>query len=217
MDEEVKTEEVNQEPQPVYKDTKKTYLLIIVLILIASGLLAIALLPKPNLQTGVVQKQTPKPAQTTLTISSSPVVDSKTTKYMTAITIDTGTNKVTAVQLELSYNPNDITNVDIVPGSFFSNPNILLKKIDPANGRITYALGIPLGQKGVSGKGVLASLQFSAFPSTQSAMITINFEPKTSVSAEGYAQSVIKSLTSSLFTLRPIPFATPQTSSASAK
>lgn len=200
------TEEKNQnnsEANPISDTAKKTYLLILVLALIVVGLLAVAFLPKPGAPSNTISNSTPSPLQTSLTIDSNPV-QSKTnpSKFTEEVAIDSGQNSVTAVQLELTYDPKALTNVDIVPGDFFTNPNVLLKKIDPSTGRITYAIGVPLGQKGVTGKKNVAEISFSIVLGYETKPISINFEPKTSVSAEGYAQSVAKSLTGSLFILK---------------
>ena len=193
----------NQRAEPISETTKKTYLLIFVLGLIVLGLLAIAFLLKPTPPSSTIAKPTPVPAQTTLVISSAPVKNAQNPlKYSADVTINPGQNKVTAVQLELNYNPKELTNVEIAPGTFFDNPNVLLKKIDTVNGRITYAIGVALGQKGASGQKTVAVISFFVAPGSETNPVSINFEPKTSVSAEGYAQSVTKSLTGSTFTLK---------------
>ena len=84
--------------------------------------------------------------------------------------------------------------------------NLLLKNIDAQNGRITYALGT---NNSAAGKGSVAEISFSVIPGFAETPITINFEPKTQVSAEGITQSAIKSLTGSQFILKqsqqPLP------------
>jgi hypothetical protein len=194
----------NQDSKSQTQTAKRTYLLILLLALIATGLLAIAFIPKVNAPpVTTTVKPIQSPVQTTLVISSNPIQDKvNPLKYTVDIAIDSGQNNVTAVQLELSYNPKALTNVDITPGTFFNNPNILLKKIDPVNGRITYALGVSLGQKGISGQKNVAQISFFVVPGFGTTPIAINFDPKTSVSAEGYAQSVVKDLTGSLFTIK---------------
>jgi len=44
------------------------------------------------------------------------------------------------VQLEIAYDPTAIYNVSIIPGGYFSNPQVLLNNIDVTTGRISYAL-----------------------------------------------------------------------------
>ena|ERR1035437_2090897 len=152
-------EEKTQKTQDSKSEThtaKRTYLLILLLALIATGLLAIAFIPKVNAPVTTTVKPIQSPVQTTLVISSEPIQDKvNPLKYTVDVAIDSGQDNVTAVQLELSYNPKALTNVDIAPGTFFNNPNILLKKIDPVNGRITYALGVPWDKKESQDKKML--------------------------------------------------------------
>ncbi|HKC14544.1 MAG TPA: cohesin domain-containing protein [Patescibacteria group bacterium] len=171
----------------------RTFILILVLIVSVAGLLALSL--------NLTPKETPTPvpvsvAQTTLSLTTPSASGSA---FVSNVVIDTRGNKATAVQLELSYNPQDITSVDVRPGTFFKTPDELLKKIDTANGRISYALGVGLGQKGVSGQGVIATLSFRKLRTA--GITSIDFAAKSLVSAEGIAQSVLKSTLGTKFDL----------------
>src|SRR3989344_6573540 len=136
--------------------SRRTLILIIVLIGITAVLLAIALTPK---QAPVPAPQKPTPAisyaQTTLRINNNPTVINSTSSaaplYSTDVTITTGDNKVNAVQLELAFDTTHLYNVDIKPGPLFQNGAELLKKINDQTGTISYAIVSPLGQKGFSG------------------------------------------------------------------
>lgn len=99
---------------------------------------------------------------------------------------------VTAVQLELSFDPKLLTNMSIKEGPFFTNPVTLLKNINSATGKISYALGISPQARGVQGEGIIAILEFQAKSQGPKAT-TISFLPKTLVTAEGIEMSVIKS------------------------
>jgi hypothetical protein len=183
---------------------KKTFILILLLVLITLGLLAIALLPITKSPT--VAKPTPATlayAQTTLSFSIP--VNTNLDNYSTDVLISTGDNKTTAVQLEISYDPKILTNVDIKPGAFFTSPVVLLKKIDTVNGRISYALGINPNQKAIAGSGTVATISFSTVSGTTATQTPINFELKTAATAVGYAQSVLKQSTGVLFSISPTP------------
>jgi hypothetical protein len=47
------------------------------------------------------------------------------------------------VQLEISYDPNMLIVDSVMPGTFFTNPDVALQNIDPITGRISYALHCP--------------------------------------------------------------------------
>ncbi len=174
----------------------RTVLLIILLIAGVAGLLALSIKPtqppQPTTQESV--------AQTSLTVAQ-PKVDLNGNSTAD-ILINTQGNKVTAVQLEMTYDPQVLGNVDIKPGPFFTNPTELLKKTD--GGKISYALGVGLGQKGVSGNGIVATISFTKLANT--GKTSINFASKSLVSAEGVIQSVLRNTKGVTFDLSTLIF-----------
>jgi len=134
---------------------KRTLALIVVLILITVGLVWLSVYTQPQPKTQVVQKQTLKlpPAVTTIALSSTPDFAATSSSYSLDVKISSGENKVTAVQLEMSYDPKAINVTDILPGTFLNNPIVLLKKIDEQNGRVSYAVAIKPGDETISGNG----------------------------------------------------------------
>ncbi len=175
----------------------RTLILILVLILSAVGLLALSLNNKPEPATIVAPVSI---AQSTLSLTTPKASASGT--LTSDVVINTNANKVTAVQLELSYNPKDINIVDVTPDLFFKNPTELLKKIDSDNGRISYAMGVGLGQKGISGQGIVATITFTKLSTTGTT--SIDFLAKSLVSAEGLAQSVLKTTLGTNFDLSTV-------------
>lgn len=199
MDEQnTNTEPVKEEPKTTVPTTHsgvplKTVLLIILLALVAGILVYVAVSPKksnPGMTT--TTKETKNPAETVLSINPA-VKDNTTSTYSSDVLVNTGSNTINGVQLELYYDPSIITNVIIKPGSFFSSSVELLKKIDQSNGRISYALSVLPGQKGESGKGTFATITYTVIPSLTSDRTSFNFLPKTEVSGEGTPGSLLKS------------------------
>jgi len=156
-------------------------------------------------------------AQTTLSFGN-PIIATTSSalilNYSLPINIVTGKNQVTAVQLELQYDPLILTDVAVVPGSFFTKPVVLLNQIDAKTGRISYAFGIQLEDKGIIGKGVVANLTFSVKANAPE-KTGIIFMPKTLVTAEGINKSVLKESVNGLFAIgvKP-PIAPPSASPA---
>ena len=180
---------------------KRTLYLIIVLFLTALGLMFIAqLTPYPKTpQPNIVAIPTPAVAQTALLFDEiSMSTSSAKPLYSLPIIIQTGKNLVTGVQLELSYDPEIITNVSIQQGSFFLKPVVLLNNIDKENGRISYALGINPQDSGKKGEDIVATLNFKTNVLSPTAT-TISFLPKTLVTAEDVEQSVLKSTSPTQF------------------
>jgi flagellar basal body-associated protein FliL len=188
--------------------SRRTLALILLLVLVTIALLIVALLPAIKFPS---TPKAPPPltyAQTMLSLS----IPTKlaTNSYSTNVEISSGSNKTTAVQLELSYDPKVLTNVTVAPGTFFTSPVVLLKKIDTVNGRISYALGINPTQKAINGSGTVATITFSTLSGTTVIQTPINFGLKTAATAVGYAQSVLKQTTGVLFTLpSKVPTPTP--------
>lgn len=175
--------------------TNKTTLLILFLFLVTCGLLYLAITSSP-VQKKAALTPTPTPmsvnAKSTLSlITASATESSKTASNTVAIVVD-GTNNVNAVQIELSFDPKAITNVAILPGTFFKQPTVLLKNIDTANGRISYALAEQLDIPGHVGKGTVALLTFDTIPSMKPMATPITFLPKTAVTADKILESVLK-------------------------
>lgn len=171
----------------------RTFLLILILIISAAGLVALSL----NTKTTPPVTLPVSMAQTTL-IMNTPVA-STSGVLSSSIVINTNGNSVSAVQIELSYNPSDISNVDIKPGPFIKNPAELFKKIDADKGRVSYGLGIGLKEKEAKGAGVVAMLSFTKLRT--SGTTSIAFLPKSVVTSLGISQSVLRSATGLTFDL----------------
>ncbi|MDP2672081.1 MAG: cohesin domain-containing protein [Candidatus Daviesbacteria bacterium] len=189
--------------------SKRTLFLIFALLIITSVLVMITLYnPSPKTDSPVPAENVVKePIEQTVLSFGNPLIatsSSTSVSYSLPANIETGANKVTAVQIELQYDPRVLTNVSIVPGSFFKNPEVLLSQIDAKTGRISYALGASLKDPGVSGKGTVTTIQFqtkAGIPQETS----IIFLPKTLVTAEGLTQSVLKETTNSLLKIGEKP------------
>lgn len=175
----------------------KTLILIIFLSVVAGVAVFIAVSPKNETPQGTSQSsglqptKAPNVAFTTLSIIPNPLTIS-TPSASVDVSIDTKTNKVTAVQLEISYDPKALTNVDIAPGTFFDNPIVLVKKIDQQEGRITFALAISPSQTAKMGTGNVAMITFTSLI-TPVGKTEIKVLPETLVTAEGVSSSVLKS------------------------
>ena len=119
---------------------------------------------------------------------------SSQTVYSLPVLINTQTDKVTGVQLELKYDPAVIENLKINPGSFFTSPITLISRVDATNGRISYVIVLAPQEIAKSGSGVVATLGFnsSAKVPTQT---SIQFLPKSLVTAQGIKQSVLSAVT----------------------
>lgn len=191
--------------------SKKILIVIAILIVLAVALVAIFVSKKKPLEqplnTGNSQSPTTFPTvviaqQANSILSFSPLsLSASQSPQQLPITIESS-NDVTAVQLELTFDPEKITNVDVTAPKtqgFFDNPTVLLKNVDKTKGRITFAFGISPAQSPKKGNGTVAVLSFTP-KLTLGEQTQINFLPKTLVTAIGVTQSVLKSASNATIT-----------------
>jgi hypothetical protein len=175
--------------------SKRTLFLIIALFVITAVLLTVAIY-KPQVSKEIpTATPTPvPPAQAILYFGNPEIIASSaaTFTYSVPINISAGKNKITAVQLELKYDPNLLTKVEIASGSFYLKPIVALDKIDDIAGRISYALfdSRPMENE-LSGKSDLAILKFTVKSKIYEKAV-IEFLPKSLVIAEGVSGSILK-------------------------
>ena len=148
--------------------------------------------------TPVVSNPSPMvPAHTALSFASNAITAAPGQQSKVDISIDTSDNAVTAVQLELQYDPMVVSNVQVTSGPLLQNPVVLINKNDTKTGRVTYAFGILPNHQPVQGMGSIATVTFT----TKGAVGTqsdITLLPSTLVTARGVAESVLKASTSSV-------------------
>lgn len=180
--------------------SRRTLILIASLTGITVVLLSIALLaqqPKPTDTKPYITQTappTPTPKIETLLMLSPNLLTISSQSGSLQVDIDSGNNDLTAVQLELIYNPKLITIVDVKPGSFFGNSaEILPKQIDQKAGRITYIAGVQPTQSAVKGKGTVAVITFtSALTAGQSTIIDFLANKSQATDANDLKNSVLK-------------------------
>lgn len=180
-------DEINNEIKK--KKLNKTWILVAGLVIL-TVLLLVASFASKNLSPlkSVTQNEKTDFAHTSLTVSED-IITTPDGNYETEITINTNGDKISGVQIELSFDPKILTNVDIAPGNFLNNPTVLEKTIDTKNGVIKYTVAIKPGEKTVEGTGTLTVLSFTKIGSEPT---NINFLPTSQVSTTGLNQSVLK-------------------------
>lgn len=81
------------------------------------------------------------------------------------------------IQLEIGYNPNTMSEVQLFPGDYFIDPKILFENIDIKTGRISYSLSSSQFSNKTS--GIVATMYF--LPLSSAGQTTIRFLPKTTI------------------------------------
>lgn len=187
---------------------KKTLALISGLVLVTIVLFIIALragqqqqAPSVPQSSQMAHQTPPVPAHTVLKLGPNPLSVGPGQEGSVNVNINTSDNDVTAVQLELGYDPRIVSNVKITPGPLFTNPVILIDKNNPSEGRYTYAFGITPNDQPVKGNGVVATITFTTSASSIGKKTQIGLLPTSLVTARGVAQSVLKTSTGTVLTV----------------
>lgn len=180
---------------------KKTAYFVVALVGITIVLLMLAIynFNQSNQLPTIQQTKSTSPsyARAILTIDTpQPTVNANGSKVYTATikinTPATGYNAINAAQLDLSYDPRVLTNVDIKAGPLMDKPVELLKKIDTQKGTINYDLAASPSKDNLGYVvGNLAVLTFTVNPSAKGTT-AINFLPTTIVTSAGFSQSVLQ-------------------------
>lgn len=186
--------------------SKRTLILIAILLAITAGLLVLAFSPlrKPQVEKPSEKIAELPYAQTVLTVSK-PILSGDT--YTANVLINTGTNNIDAVQLEMTFDPTQITDVEVSPGTFLVNPIVLIDEVNPETGSVSYAISSAPGQESKGGTGIVAVITFQQL-GAEGTETAINFEPKTLVSSQEIDKPILKSATGITFTLQEVAQAT---------
>lgn len=171
--------------------SKKITLLIGVLVVLTVLLLGLAL--KSQYIPSVSKSPTPTPPVMPLTklmINPATLDLTSNASGVLQVDIDSSSNEITGVQLELQYDPKALRDVTITPGSFLTDPLIILNKINSTTGRISLILGVTAQQTPVKGKGTVAVIHFSKVSSALTST-DVSILPSSEVTAQGVDTTVL--------------------------
>ncbi len=184
---------------------------LIIVLVVVFGVLLIAFLSRGESDQQTSSNQSVSPTrlppslpQTTLRFDPNPIKLDKDGKVHAKIYMDTKENKVSAVQLELAYDPKVLSFVSIEPEDFFANRQEIIKRIDAQRGRITYAVGITPQQRStpIQGEDTIVEIVFTPVSSTVKET-NITFLPHTMVTALGIQNSVLRKTTNGNVLIEP--------------
>ncbi len=132
---------------------------------------------------GIVWDKQPK-TNNDVTLSMVPNAMSalKGQKNTVSIAIETKSNTVSAVELTLSFDPKVLRVDNAVPGDFFVEPTILLKKIDNTSGKLIYVLGSLKPKKGA---GSLASITVTKIAASGTTTLMLTEDTKVAAIGAG--------------------------------
>lgn len=189
---------------------RKTTILIVILAVVTALLIFLAVTSDTTQQMLI----TDEPSQTVPTetvvqpyatlgfsVPQLDLVNSQTATQSVDIVLDSAGKGVFSAQIELQYDANALFNMSLqVPtqNSFFG-PNVttlIPPEINPSQGRISYAVALSPTEKEKIGRGVIATLTFTANRFNTLPKTEISFLQKSAVTTISGSSSILKSSTS---------------------
>ncbi len=168
------------------KSSKRLIIGIIILV----GLIAIVATRGQQLQPAPVGINEIKNTAGTVDLSFSPnKLDLELGKERTvSLLINTGAQKATGAQIELTYDPSYLTISSITPNTFFSN---VLSNPSFTSGKVTFTYATNPDQGGASGSGNIAVVKIKGL---KTGTTSLAFGDQTAVSAIDSSANVLKSV-----------------------
>lgn len=170
------------------------------------GILTVILLMVVGVGAGVYLTQAPRQTVTKANLTTTDISfkpSEISVDALSSFTLDVfgnaNNNQITSVKLTIKYDPTALDLLSIAPKEFL--PKVLIAP-SIASGSATVSLGTD-GNSGISGSGILASLNFRAkdFPAGST---TINFDPgQTQVNILGQSQNVLGNLFPATIRINP--------------
>lgn len=186
-----------QPPEPVAKSPSKKPLIIVSVILCAVVAIGIWLVrqnkSEPDNAQETNQSETPSPEdqkQTTLEVNAAAATISSDLVTV-PISIDTGKNTVSAVELHISVEPSAVAGLKVTPGSFFDSPTVLEDKAGDSPGTYIFTIGSLTPRQG---SGVIALVSWTKAAGA-TGNVTVQLDEYTQVAAIGELGTVLKSMT----------------------
>lgn len=139
---------------------------------------------------------------------SSPLVSATTNPVKVDIIVETGGQAISGTQLELTYDPEIISNITVSSpqDSFFGSPadyKILHTNIDDENGTLSFTVAANNRSLAKKGNGKVASLTFNVNRNAGAKSTNVSFAPTTLVTIFGASQTVLRQASGLTIVLDP--------------
>src|SRR3989304_2797477 len=122
-----------------------------------------------------------------------------------SVDISSGTNSVIGAELNINFDPNYVEVLDIVPGSFLTDPQTRGKTINNTSGSLTYTIYLDPDGTPQSGDSVLAVISARAKAITGSSVISFNPSTLVVANTPDVGINVVKSMVNLDLIISDIP------------
>jgi hypothetical protein len=123
---------------------------------------------------------TPEPIST-ISFAQNPIITTHGATTSADIIFESHGPLPEIIQIELEYDPTMLNNMQLIPGTLFEHAKVALQTIDPATGRISFAVEPQEKPITSTTEGVLATLTFIPTTTSWKQETYLNFLPKTNV------------------------------------
>jgi hypothetical protein len=106
------------------------------------------------------------------------------------VVIDSKGEKPSLIQMELAYDPTILGTVKLAPGTFFSDPQVLLNNVNSRNGRISYAIAPSSDQDAATDSNIVATITITPSINAYARVTSLYFLPKTLVRTKSTANTL---------------------------
>jgi hypothetical protein len=128
--------------------------------------------------------------ETTILLSPNPITLTSNEGKVDII-VDTGSNQINFVQVQIFYDPKRLSNIKIAQGPFMQKAQILNSYINSQTGTITYILNLPKKEKSIQGTGSIATITFNTSLKPKQYTV-LAFSKETLVTDSIHTDSILK-------------------------
>ena len=121
------------------------------------------------------------PSENTLALTPSELTAPPGKSTSVQVIIDSKGEQPSLIQMELAYDPGAISAVKVTPGTFFSQPQVLLNNVNARNGRVSYAIAPSPNQHEPTNSNIAATIIITPRAGALQRVTTLYFLPKTVV------------------------------------
>ncbi len=156
--------------------------------------------------------ETPLPiSESVLSFSPNPVSAKAGQNISLDVNLNFQNDLPTVMQLEIGYDPTILTLVAVTPGTFFTDPTILLNTNNPRTGRISYALKcLSNSSDCINQKAkTAAKFDFIINPYTYKSATSVTFLPKTLLQTKENSDVLLQKNDAKIIITNTTPSASP--------
>ena len=163
---------------------------------LSTFVLASYMVPAPAKQTTkATAQESEKELTTTLSVDPKESSVKEKTQETLSVNVNTGKDKIAALELHISFDPKLVKVESIAPGVFFEKASVIHKEIDNKAGTVVFVFG---SIEPKNGSGEAATLRLTTL---STGIAKVNLSSETEVAALGKTYNVVKEISGATLTV----------------